>query len=1170
MAEGMVVCLMDRGVWGKGMVDDDGQRRDMVQDGGDQSREGQCGLTKAEKAGNLLGLKVSRYAPTISHLFYADDALLCCKATPASFEVLRDLFKEFEFVSGQMINLNKSFLKFSPNAPSDFRSHLSSILKMTTTSSFGNYLGVPVDIPRKRSQAFHPLLDKLTTRIASWSSLHLSQPCKLIVISAILLASLNHPPCPDQERLALLQFKNSFHIDCSRDSLYSYPDIIPHEKTKSWVGRESADCCSWDGVQCDRKSGHVIGLDLTASCLSGTFPPNSTIFNLVYLRKLILSYNFFNYSRIPSELDQLSKLQVLRLFNSKFSGQIPAEISKLSNLAVLELGDDSMETRLLKFQNPSLGKLIQNLTHLQELDLKNVDVSSTVPVNLQNLTTLKQISIHKCNLYGKLPPNLFHLPHLDTLVLSLNSDIVGSLPEFKWHSPLKSIILSGTSLSGELPPSIGRLAQLEILELSHCQISGSIPSSVGNLTKLSHLYLDDNDISGVIPPSISNLTNLEALYLMSLNAIPGQLISNLGKLHKLTGIGFSGMTLRSKIPPSFANLTELRELFLSNTQVVGQLPQWLGNLTKLEILGLGGNQLEGPIPHWFTQLTNLQGLILPSNNLSCNFETLSGLENLCYLDLSGNSLTFPATSQTNSSLSKLQLLWLVSCNLTEFPVFLRDQQNLAHLRLEKNLIKGKIPQWLVNTSKESLLSFELAQNNLTGFEQPLTILPWTRLEVFDIQGNNFQGELLIPPVSIKCYDVSNNLFSGKIPKQICMARSLTMLDLSSNNLSTQLIPHCIGDQLGNSLQVLNLRGNKFHGGIPVSFTSYCNIKMINLSENQLEGDLPRTLENCTRLEVFDIGNNRINDTFPSWLGSFPNLQVLVLSHNNFHGSISDQDLGCLFCSLRIIDLSHNFYTGDLPSKYLRNWSNMMAVKEGKSDSYSTRIIFVVGAGEDEDGAVFSETLKYSMTITSKGSERLYSEILEVFRVIDFSSNNFTGQIPDVIGELKGLQALNLSNNNLDGRIPASVANMIDLESLDLSRNILYGVIPPELAQITSLEVFDVSYNDLEGPIPQGNQFDTFLSGSYLGNSRLCGNLISKKCNNAEVPESLPMTREESNEHSRLVDWVVRSCGCVSGFIIGIVIGKLYITDKYHEWFMETFQQRPRRKVKRATRQQRRC
>ncbi|XP_074274110.1 uncharacterized protein LOC141597542 [Silene latifolia] len=149
-------------------------------------------LLKAERNGSLTDLKISRYAPTLSHLFYADDALLCCKATPSSFETLRNLFKDFEYASGQMINFNKSFIKFSPNAPEDYRAHLTSILKMKPVPTFGTYLGVPIDIPRKRFELFHPYIDKITTRIASWSALHLSQPCKLIIISAILLASLNH------------------------------------------------------------------------------------------------------------------------------------------------------------------------------------------------------------------------------------------------------------------------------------------------------------------------------------------------------------------------------------------------------------------------------------------------------------------------------------------------------------------------------------------------------------------------------------------------------------------------------------------------------------------------------------------------------------------------------------------------------------------------------------------------------------------------------------------------------------------------------------------------------------------------------------------------------------------------------------------------------------------
>ncbi|XP_074267114.1 uncharacterized protein LOC141590419 [Silene latifolia] len=80
----------------------------------------------------------------------------------------------------------------SPNAPSDFKTHMTSFLIIKVVDCFGNYLGVPVDLPTKKMTAFHPLLDKMTTRIISWSALYLSQPCKLFIINAILIASIQH------------------------------------------------------------------------------------------------------------------------------------------------------------------------------------------------------------------------------------------------------------------------------------------------------------------------------------------------------------------------------------------------------------------------------------------------------------------------------------------------------------------------------------------------------------------------------------------------------------------------------------------------------------------------------------------------------------------------------------------------------------------------------------------------------------------------------------------------------------------------------------------------------------------------------------------------------------------------------------------------------------------
>ncbi|PRQ32168.1 putative leucine-rich repeat-containing, plant-type, leucine-rich repeat domain, L [Rosa chinensis] len=101
------------------------------------------------------------------------------------------------------------------------------------------------------------------------------------------------------DHYALLQFKKSLTINKSASE-----DPFAHPKVASWtqkgVGR--SNCCSWDGVECDKDTGHVVGLYLRSSCLFGSLNSNSSLFQLVHLQKLDLSDNHFNFSEIPSRL----------------------------------------------------------------------------------------------------------------------------------------------------------------------------------------------------------------------------------------------------------------------------------------------------------------------------------------------------------------------------------------------------------------------------------------------------------------------------------------------------------------------------------------------------------------------------------------------------------------------------------------------------------------------------------------------------------------------------------------------------------------------------------------------------------------------------------------------------------------------------------------------------
>jgi hypothetical protein len=78
-------------------------------------------LIEAEEEDRLHGVSICRGAPSVSHLLFADDSLILCKATTEDAEVLKHILSVYEECSGQMINADKSAVMFSPNTRSEDR-----------------------------------------------------------------------------------------------------------------------------------------------------------------------------------------------------------------------------------------------------------------------------------------------------------------------------------------------------------------------------------------------------------------------------------------------------------------------------------------------------------------------------------------------------------------------------------------------------------------------------------------------------------------------------------------------------------------------------------------------------------------------------------------------------------------------------------------------------------------------------------------------------------------------------------------------------------------------------------------------------------------------------------------------------------------------------------------
>ncbi|KAK3404336.1 hypothetical protein EUGRSUZ_K00646 [Eucalyptus grandis] len=365
-------------------------------------------------------------------------------------------------------------------------------------------------------------------------------------IDAHILSRSVKPLCLEDEMSALLQFKERYEIA----NVSGGP--LAHPKTLSW--KNSQDCCSWDGIECNENTGHVIVLDLGSSFLYGSIDNNSTIFRLAHLEKLNLGNNHFNYSQIPSRVGDLPRLTHLNLSASFFSGQVPSEIFKLTRLVYLNLCcnlDPHHDRPLLEMKAPGLRRLSQNLTGLEELLLSLVNMSSQVPNTLANLSSLRRLNMDECDLHGIFPPAIFHLPKLQYLSVDHNEDLTGRLPNFNSSSPLKELQLGGTSFYGELPASIGNLRSMEILNLQFCNLTGSLPRSMGNLPLLSYLGIGCNNFSGFIPASFANLSNLEYLDVGKnpFTVQPTSSLSCVWKIKKLATLNLWRINLYGEIPP---------------------------------------------------------------------------------------------------------------------------------------------------------------------------------------------------------------------------------------------------------------------------------------------------------------------------------------------------------------------------------------------------------------------------------------------------------------------------------------------------------------------------------------------------------------------------------------------------------------------------------------------
>ncbi|XP_049409617.1 receptor-like protein Cf-9 homolog [Solanum stenotomum] len=244
----------------------------------------------------------------------------------------------------------------------------------------------------------------------------------------------------------------------------------------------------------------------------------------------------------------------------------------------------------------------------------------------------------------------------------------------------------------------------------------------------------------------------------------------------------------------------------------------------------------------------------------------------------------------------------------------------------------------------------------------------------------------------------------------------------------------------------------------------------------------------------------------------------------------------MFPDLRIIDLSSNALSKDLPTSLFQHLKGMTTIDQ------------TMKAPSSKGNRVYYQD---SVVAVTKGLKLEVVKILSLYTVIDLSNNKFEGHIPSVLGDLIALRVLNMSHNGLKGHIPPELGSLSLVESLDLSFNHILGEIPQQLSSLTYLEFLNLSHNYLQGCIPQGPQFLTFESNSYEDNDGLRGFPVSKGCGNDPVSETnyteSALDDQESNSEFFNDFWKAALMGYGSGLCIGLSIMYFLISTGNLRW-----------------------
>jgi Leucine-rich repeat (LRR) protein len=302
------------------------------------------------------------------------------------------------------------------------------------------------------------------------------------------------------------------------------------------------------------------------------------------LQQLVLQ-EFIALERLPKNIGELSKLQVLDLHGCLTLKRLPSSIGTLKALENLDL------TFCVTLE--TLPNSVGNLSNLKTIRLQFCqNLKELLMMNLQNLVYLWAKGVS----FFHLPNSFSNLFNLEVLSLIYCMNLHDLPPSISRLVKLKKLYMGNKKVE-KLPKDIGQFKSLEVLHLNKCKQLKTLPKSFRCLEQLEELQISENPCLEVLLERFGKVKAFNYLNIGGCLVEEGiGLVSNFGDLAKLKSLDLDG-NLMSTIPESFKDLNALVTLQMSqcpNLVVIQALPSNLerlniGNCPKLTNIPYLGN-----------------------------------------------------------------------------------------------------------------------------------------------------------------------------------------------------------------------------------------------------------------------------------------------------------------------------------------------------------------------------------------------------------------------------------------------------------------------------------------------------------------------------------------------------------------------------------------------------